>query len=310
MNSTVVDRQADNRSTGVIRTIKAYIALTKPRVIELLLLTTAPVMILANQGIPSLWLIFATLFGGALSAGSAGVFNCYCDRDIDRVMNRTMNRPLVTGEISSRNALIFAWSLGVVAIFWLGFTVNWLCAILSLAAILFYVLVYTLVLKRRTAQNIIWGGAAGCMPVLIGWSAVTPPVSWAPWVLFGVIFLWTPAHYWPLSMKYRDDYHRAGVPMLPVIRGKVFVGVQTVLYAWATVACSLLLVLLAPMGYLYLVVAILAGCWFIYEAQRLSAATFREENVQPMRVFHASISYLTVLFLAVALDPLLSFPIG
>src|ERR1700709_2308609 len=185
---------------GVAQKARAYVALTKPRVMELLLVTTAPVMILAQGGIPNLWLVLWTLVGGALSAGSAGAFNCYIDRDIDRVMKRTSRRPLVTGELTDREALAFAWIIGAGSILILGFLVNWLSAVLSLAAILFYVLVYTLVLKRRTPQNIVWGGAAGCMPVLIGWAAVTGSLSWAPVILFAIIFFLTPPHYWPPSL--------------------------------------------------------------------------------------------------------------
>ena len=275
--------------------------------IELLLVTTAPVMILAQGGIPNLWLVLWTLVGGSLSAGSAGAFNCYIDRDIDRVMKRTSTRPLVTGELSDREALVFAWVLGVASIVWLALLVNLLAAALSLAAILFYVLVYTLVLKRRTPQNIVWGGAAGCMPVLIGWAAVTGSLSWAPVILFGIVFLWTPPHYWPLSMRYRADYASVNVPMLAVVRGRTVVGLQVVLYAWATVACSLLLIPVAPMGILYSVVAVLAGGWFVFEAHRLYSTAIRHDEVKPMRVFHSSITYLTLLFVAVGIDPLLHF---
>jgi protoheme IX farnesyltransferase len=285
----------------------AYVALTKPRVIELLLVTTAPVMILAANGLPSIWLVLATLLGGALSAGSAGAFNMYIDRDIDRVMDRTKKRPLVTGEVSDRAALIFAYTLGVISIVWLGLTTNWLAAALSLGAILFYVVIYTLVLKRRTEQNIIWGGIAGCFPVLIGWTAVTGSLDWPPLILFLVVFLWTPAHYWPLSMKYRADYAAADVPMLAVVRDRTMVGSQVVLYAWATVAASLLLIPVASMGILYAAVAVLSGGWFIVESHRLYGRAVRGEEAAPMRVFHASITYLTLLFVAVGVDPLLPF---
>jgi len=306
MAIAVKDRPATAR-VGILRKTKAYIALTKPRVIELLLVTTAPVMVLAARGIPSLWLVLATLVGGALSAGSANAFNCYIDRDIDRVMNRTQKRPLVTGELSDREALVFAWIAGVASVAWLGLTTNWLAAALSLGAIAFYVLVYTLLLKRRTPQNIVWGGAAGCMPVLIGWAAVTGSLTWTPVVLFGVVFLWTPAHYWPLSIKYRDDYQSVGVPMLAVVRGRSVVGLQVVLYAWATVVCSFLLIPVAQMGILYTVTAILTGGWFLYESHALYASAIRHGDVRPMRVFHSSISYLTLLFIAVGIDPLLPF---
>jgi protoheme IX farnesyltransferase len=309
MNVAVENRTAGGR-VGVIRKLKAYVALTKPRVIELLLVTTAPVMILAQGGIPNLWLMLGTLVGGSLSAGSANAFNCYIDRDIDRVMDRTRKRPLVTGEVGDREALVFAWVTGLASILWLGLLINWLAAALSLGAILFYVLVYTLLLKRRTPQNIVWGGAAGCMPVLIGWAAVTGSLSWTPVILFGIVFLWTPPHYWPLSMKYRHDYQSAHVPMLAVVRGRTVVGLQVVLYAWATVACSLLLVPVAPMGILYAVTAVLAGGWFLFESHALYNRAIRHvEDVQPMRVFHSSITYLTLVFLAVGIDPLLHFPI-
>ena len=306
MDVSVEERPTVGR-IGILRKTKAYIALTKPRVIELLLVTTAPVMVLASNGIPNLWLVLATLVGGALSAGSANAFNCYIDRDIDRVMNRTQKRPLVTGELSDREALVFAWVAGAASVLWLGLLTNWLAAALSLAAILFYVLIYTLLLKRRTPQNIVWGGAAGCMPVLIGWAAVTGSLTWAPVILFGIVFLWTPPHYWPLSMKYRADYQSVGVPMLAVVRGRTQVGLQVVLYAWATVACSLLLIPVAPMGIVYTVVAVLAGAWFLYEAHRLYGTAIRHGEVKPMRVFHSSISYLTLVFVAVGVDPLLPF---
>ena len=304
---TAFDHAVSTRPRSIRRTLSAYVALTKPRVIELLLVTTAPVMILAADGLPSIWLVLATLVGGALSAGSAGAFNMYIDRDIDRLMGRTQNRPLVTGEVSDRAALVFAYTIGVVSIVWLGLTTNWLAASLSLAAILFYVVIYTLVLKRRTEQNIIWGGIAGCFPVLIGWTAVTGSLDWPPFILFLVVFLWTPPHYWPLSMKYREDYAAADVPMLAVMRDRATVGVQVVLYAWATVAASLLLIPIAPMGALYTAVALLSGGWFIIESHRLYGRAVRGLEASPMRVFHASITYLTLLFVAVGIDPLLPF---
>lgn len=287
------------------RKVNAYIALTKPRVIELLLVVTAPTMILAERGIPSLWLVLVTLIGGAMSAGSAGAFNCYIDRDIDRKMNRTKGRPLVTGELSDREAIVFAWVLGFASIAFLGVFTNWLAAALSAIAIVLYVVLYSLILKRRTPQNIVWGGVAGCMPVLIGWAAVTNSLDWAPIILFLVIFLWTPPHYWPLSMKYRADYANAGVPMLAVVRGRAQVGLQVVLYAWATVACSLLLIPVAQMGVVYTATAVITGAWFLYESHRLYKLTVTRAEASPMRVFHGSIAYLTLLFIAVGLDPLL-----
>jgi protoheme IX farnesyltransferase len=302
-----VESRVESSRIGFRRKLKAYVSLTKPRVVELLLVTTVPTMILAQNGIPNLWLVLATVIGGYMSAGSAGAFNCYIDRDIDRVMKRTSKRPLVTGELSDREALVFAWALGVASILVLGFFANWVAAALSLVAILLYVVFYTLILKRRTPQNIVWGGVAGCMPVLIGWAAVTGSLDWTPFILFGVIFLWTPPHYWPLSMKYRDDYKQAGVPMLAVVRGRAVVGLQVILYAWAMVACSLLLIPVAHMGLVYIAVSLVAGGWFLYESHRLYNLAIRHESVSPMRVFHGSIAYLTLIFLAVAIDPLLPF---
>lgn len=194
------------------RQARGYVALMKLRVVELLLVTTVPVMILAVHGVPDLLVVAATLVGGTLSAGAANAFNMVIDRDIDRVMHRTRHRPLVTGDLTARQALVFAWALTVVSTLVLGLLTTWLAAALSLAAIGFYVFIYTMWLKRRTSQNIIWGGLAGCFPVLIGWAAVTGSLAPAAWVLFAVIFLWTPPHYWPLSMRYRDDYSSVGVP--------------------------------------------------------------------------------------------------
>ena len=290
---------------SVVGVVRSYIALTKPRVIELLLVTTVPVMVLAERGIPNLWLVLATVVGGALSAGSANAYNMFIDRDIDEHMGRTSARPLVTGEISGAAALVFASALGVGSVMWLWAFTTPLAALLSLAAILFYVFVYTLWLKRRSEQNIIWGGIAGCFPVLIGWSAETGSLSLEAWILFLVVFLWTPPHYWPLSMKYRDDYARVDVPMLAVVREAPAVGLQVILYAWATVAASLLLVPVAPMGVLYTVVALGAGGWFLYESHRLYQRSLRGDELSPMRVFNSSISYLTLLFVAVGIDPLL-----
>jgi protoheme IX farnesyltransferase len=285
--------------------LKAYFALTKPRVIELLLIATVPAMILAERGVPSIWLILATLFGGALSAGSANAFNCYIDADIDKVMGRTKNRPLVTGELTQKEALVFAWAIGIISVLWFGLLINWLSALLSLAAILFYVFIYTLGLKRRTPQNIVWGGAAGAMPALIGWAAVTNQVEPAAWVLFLIVFLWTPPHYWPLSMKYLEDYRDAGVPMLPVVAKNEVVGRQIILYAWAYFASSLLLIPVAPMGWVYTVIAVVGGLWFSLESHKLYNEAKRGIPKNPMKLFHLSITHLTLLFLAVAIDPLI-----
>ena len=292
---------------GFWRKAKAYFALTKPRVIELLLIATVPTMILAQRGIPDPWLVLATVFGGALSAGSANSFNCYIDRDIDKIMGRTKSRPLVTGELSAKEAYLFAWGLGVLSVVWLGLVVNPLAALLSLGAILFYVFVYTLLLKRRTPQNIVWGGAAGAMPVLIGWAAVTGELSATAWVLFFIVFLWTPPHYWPLSLRYKTEYDAAGVPMLPVVRNNKTVGIQIVLYAWALVASTLLLIPVGQMGIIYTATAVLAGIFFVFESHRLNAEAAKGEIKNPMRLFHGSITYLTLLFIAIALDPLFFF---
>ncbi len=303
---------ASPRTRGQV--LRDYIALTKPRIIELLLVTTFPVMFLAQRGVPPVGLILATLVGGTMAAASSNVFNCYLDRDIDRIMHRTENRPLATGAVSTTGALIFAVVLGVVSVAVLAVFVNTLSALLAVAAILLYVVLYTMILKRRTAQNIVWGGVAGCMPVLIAWAAVTESISWAPIVLFLVVFFWTPPHYWPLSMRFKDDYAAAGVPMLPVVAHDVQVARQVVLYAWATVATSLALVPVAPMGWVYLVTALLAGGVFILESHRLLARAKDPANttlaaIKPMRLFHYSISYLTVVFVAVAVDPLLHLPL-
>lgn len=290
---------------------RAYVALTKPRVIELLLVTTVPAMILANvpNGFPNIFLVINVLIGGTLSAGSANAFNCYIDADIDKIMQRTKNRPLVTGEISKSEALIFAYSTAFASSAFLWVTTGWLAALLSLSAILFYVLIYTLLLKRKTPQNIVWGGAAGAMPVLIGWAAVTKDLSVSAWLLFLIIFLWTPPHYWPLSMKYRDDYASAGVPMLPVVRNPRVVGAQILLYTWAMVASSLLLIPAAHMGVIYSSTATVFGIWFTIEATVLYRQAQRGVPSSPMRLFHGSISYLTILFLAIAIDPLVFIPI-
>jgi protoheme IX farnesyltransferase len=294
------------------RILSAYLALTKPRIIELLLVTTVPVMFLAERGIPPLTLILATLVGGTLSAGAANTLNCYLDRDIDAVMHRTSSRPLVTGDLRPRQALLFGLALTALSTLWLAALVNPLSSALALAALLFYVFGYTLLLKRRTSQNIVWGGAAGCMPALIGWSAVTNRVGWPAVVLFFVIFFWTPPHYWPLSMKFRDDYAAAHVPMLPVVEQSVVVARQVVAYSWAMVATSLLLVPVAPMGWLYLGTAVAAGVLFVAESHRLlraARAGAGHGGLRPMRLFHFSITYVAVLFLAVAVDPLLYLPV-
>ncbi|EST37844.1 protoheme IX farnesyltransferase [Streptomycetaceae bacterium MP113-05] len=288
--------------------VKAFVALTKPRIIELLLITTIPVMFLAAQGVPDLTLVLCTCAGGYLSAGGANALNMYWDRDIDARMDRTAQRPLVTGIVSPREGLAFGLTLALGATLWFGLLVNWLSAALSLGALLFYVVVYTMLLKRRTAQNIVWGGIAGCMPVLIGWSSVTGEVSWAAVVLFLVIFFWTPPHYWPLSMKVKDDYARVGVPMLPVVAGNAVVAKQIVLYSWVMVAVSLLLWPLGYVGWFYPLVAVLAGAWWLWEAHALfgrAKGGLTGAALKEMRLFHWSITYVSLLFVAVAVDPFL-----
>ena len=297
-----------------LEVVGSYLVLTKPRIIELLLVTTLPAMFLAQRGLPPLWLIVSTLVGGTFSAAAANTLNCYLDRDIDAVMHRTETRPLITGAISPPAALRFGAVLTVASTLWLGLLVNWLAAALSLGAIVLYVGFYTMLLKRRTSQNIVWGGAAGCMPVLIGWSAVTRSLAWPALVLFLIVFFWTPPHYWPLSMRFKDEYEAAGVPMLPVVALDVVVARRIVLYTWATVAISLTLVPVASMGWIYLVVALVFGGLFLIEAHMLLMRARAPQNVtvaslKPMRMFHYSISYLTILFLAVAVDSLLHLPI-
>ena len=284
--------------------IGAYVALTKPRIIELLLVTTVPAMVLAARGFPGGWTLLATLVGGSLAAGSANTINCYVDRDIDEVMHRTRKRPLVRHEVAPRSALIFGLVLAVLSTVLLGFTTNWLSAILADAAIAFYVFVYTIGLKRRTPSNIVIGGAAGCFPVLIGWSAVTGTVGWAAVLLFAVVFLWTPPHFWALAMRFRDDYAAAGVPMLPVVASPVAVARRIVAYSWLMVVASLALVPVGRLGLIYLVSAAVTGGWFVMESHALLARATAGRDPRPMRLFHFSITYLTLLFLAIAIDQL------
>jgi heme o synthase len=288
--------------------VKAFVALTKPRIIELLLITTVPVMFLADQGVPDLTRVLITCLAGYLSAGGANALNMYIDRDIDALMDRTAQRPLVTGMVSPRECLAFGVALAVASTLLFGLAVNWLSAWLSLGALLFYVVVYTMILKRRTAQNIVWGGIAGCMPVLIGWTAVKDSMSWAPVVLFLVIFFWTPPHYWPLSMKVKDDYARVGVPMLPVIAGNKTVARQIVIYSWVMVLVSLSLQPLGYTGWFYTVVALASGGWWLWEAHALqnrAKAEVTGAKLKEMRLFHWSITYVSLLFVAVAVDPFL-----
>ncbi|WP_096305194.1 heme o synthase [Jatrophihabitans sp. GAS493] len=294
-------RPASHDGNRVVSRIKAYVALTKPRIIELLLVTTVPAMILAAGGLPSWQCVLVTLVGGTLAAGSANALNCYVDRDIDAVMRRTGHRPLARHDVSPRGALIFGTVLGVISVVGMALATNLLAGALTAAAILFYVIVYTMLLKRRTSQNIVWGGAAGCMPVLIGWAAVTGSLSAAPFILFGIVFFWTPPHFWALAIRYRDDYARAGVPMLPVVATPKRVATEIVIYAWLTVITSLLLWPVAT-GWLYGVLAALAGVALLFGAHRVYHRTVRGQDPKAMQLFHLSNSYLAFVFVALALD--------
>ena len=289
-------------------TVGAYVALTKPRIIELLLVTTLPTMVVAQRGLPPVWLMAATLVGGALAAGGANAINMVVDVDIDRVMKRTKNRPLVTGALTPRAALVFALALEAAAFVELTLAVNLLSAVLALSATLFYVFVYTLWLKRRSSQNIVIGGAAGAVPVLVGWAAVTNSLAWAPVVMFAVIFIWTPPHFWSLAVRYKDDYAAADVPMLPVVASMRRTTTSIVSYTVALVATSFLLGPVAHLGWIYMVTAAALGAGFLWFVTRLwgLAQTGAATGKDAMRVFAFSITYLTVLFVAMAGDVLIT----
>ena len=307
-SASAVEQTPAPRAT-VKDVVAAYVGLTKPRVIELLLLTTVPVMFFAARGVPDLGLVVATVVGGALSAGSASVFNCVYDRDIDEQMRRTRRRALPRHIVSPGAALVFGFVLGIVSTVVLALWVNPLSALLSVTANAFYVFVYTMLLKRRTTQNIVWGGLAGCFPALIGWTAVTGELSWIPVILFLVVFFWTPPHTWALALRYREDYANVDVPMLPVVASAREVGRQIVLYSWVMVATSLLLWPVADTGVFYPVAAGVLGAVFLLEAHRMwnrAKGTEALPVIQPMRLFHSSNLYLSLLFVAVALDPLIS----
>ena len=289
-------------SVGLRDRAGAYLALTKPRIIILLLITTVPAMVLAKGGWPSTWLILATLFGGTLAAGGANVFNCYIDRDIDEIMRRTRRRPIPAHQVPPAAALAFGFALSAASFAFLALTTNVLAASLAVSAIAFYVFVYTMWLKRSSPQNIVIGGAAGAVPALVGWAAVTGRVGLPAIVLFLIVFYWTPPHFWALSMRYEADYRAAGVPMLPVVRGIPETTRQIVLYSFVLFAITLLLFPVARMGAFYLVTALGLGGWFLVEALRLR----RDPTVaRAMHLFHYSNTYLALLFAAVAIDPLL-----
>jgi protoheme IX farnesyltransferase len=295
-------------SSSVGESLRAYLALTKPRIIELLLVTTVPTMVLAQRGVPSIWLMAAVVFGGSLAAGGANTINMYLDRDIDDLMRRTRHRPLPRHAVAPRRALTFGIALSVLSVAWLTITVNLLSALLAASAIAFYVFVYTLWLKRSTPQNIVIGGAAGCVPVLVAWAAVTGTVEVPALVLFAIVFYWTPPHFWALALRYRGDYAAASVPMLPVVRGEAETARQIVIYTVLLLVVSLLLFPAARMGLIYLVAAVGLGAGFVWYAVLVMRDV--SDGRAAIRLFRFSISYLTLLFAAVAADSLLRIAPG
>jgi len=303
MSPVTVSTTASFSTTDVL---KGYVALTKPRIIELLLVTTVPTMVVAANGIPGLWLIVATLTGGTLAAGGANAFNMVIDRDIDAIMERTKRRPLVTGVMSPRSAALFAFVLEIVSFAILAIWVNMLSAWLAMAATAFYVIVYTIILKRRSKQNIVIGGAAGAVPVLIGWSAVTNSLGWTPWLLFLVVFIWTPPHFWALAVRYRDDYEAAHVPMMPVVVSLRRTTLQILIYSVLMWALTLLIGSSAHLGWVYAVSATVLGAMFTFYAYRLyrHALVDKADVAEAMRLFHFSITYLSALFILMAVDVL------
>ena len=297
----------NQESSSLFSIFKSYVSLTKPRIIELLLVTTVPTMFLASNGWPNWYLVLATLIGGALAAGGANALNNVVDRDIDALMDRTAHRPLVTGKVSVRGALALGITLSLFSVIWLVSQVNTLSALFAASAIVFYVCVYTLLLKRRTSSNIVWGGAAGCFPVLIGWAAVTNSISLAPIVLFLIVFWWTPPHYWPLSMQYRKDYENAGIPMLPVVADRKKVANQIAIYSWIMVATTFVLPLVSDLSIVYLIGAVVLNAVFMREVYALkNRAQSDDLEINPMKLFHWSITWLALLFFLIGLDPLLN----
>jgi len=297
-----------------LETIKAYFALTKPRVIELLLVAAIPAMLQAHRGEVHLWLILGTLLGGWMGAAAANTFNMVADYDIDQLMGRTRARPLVRERVTKQKAAVFAWTLLVASVLFLGFVCNsWLAALFIVLTNVFYIFVYTKWLKRRTWQNVIWGGAAGCMPVLVGWAVIrdnvhdgSPDRWWQAIVMFMIIFFWTPPHTWALAMKYKDDYARANVPMLPVVASPEETTRQILLYSWLTVATSLLLVPAA--SWIYLAVAVASGTAFLIMATRLHNGIKAGAEVKPLKLFILSNNYLAALFLGLSVDAVLGLP--
>ncbi len=314
--STVANRPVESVQTRPVETaravsarprlavVRAYVSLTKPRIIELLLVTTIPAMLLADRSVPSLWLMAVVLAGGALAAGAANALNCYIDRDIDQLMRRTSRRPLPAHTVSDRSALVFGLTLAVVSTVLMAVFTNLLATALTVAAIVYYDVIYTMWLKRTTPQNTVWGGACGAAPVLIGWAAVTGSLSWQAWLLFAIVFFWQPPHFYALAIKFKDDYARAGIPMLPVVASLRRVAVESVIYAWLTLFASVAL-WFTGMTYLYGVVALATSALFVLEAHRMLGRIRRNEQVKPMRLFHWSTSYLTILFVTIAIDALI-----
>jgi heme o synthase len=300
---SIRERVAPSRVSTILL---AYLALTKPRVIELLLVTAIPAMLLAHRGSVNPLLILNTLIGGMLAAGGANTLNCVADADIDKKMKRTAQRPLARAAVPTGHALVFGLVLSVASFVWLWWTTNLLSGLLAVGTIAFYVFVYTLLLKRRTSQNVVWGGAAGCMPVMIAWSAVTGTIAWPALLMFAIIFFWTPPHTWALAMRYKDDYKAAGIPMLPAVATERHVTKQILIYTWLTVAATLALALAT--GWLYTAVAAVAGVWFLAMAHQLYAGVRRGEPVKPLRLFLQSNNYLAVVFCALALDSALALP--
>ena len=293
---------ARSRTRRLSATLRTYFLLTKPRVIELLLVTTLPAMILAEDGLPSLWLVAAVLFGGALAAGGANTINCWIERDRDHLMKRTRHRPLPAGDVEPTAALVFGLVLEIVAFGFLWATANLLAASLAVSAMLFYVFVYTIWLKPRSPQNIVVGGAAGAVPALVGWAAVTGSLAAPAWVLFAIVFCWTPPHFWALALKYRDDYAAAGIPMLPVVKGTAVAVRQILVYSVVVLLVSLTLPLVTPMTPLYPIAAAVLGVLFVVTAERLRRDPSPERAI---KLFTFSNTYLALLFAAVAIDTLL-----
>jgi heme o synthase len=315
--STITDRPPTRRSAPtpvrpadlVVRRdvraiLRAYVSLTKPRIVELLLVTTVPAMMLAAGGLPKLWLVAVVLVAGACAAGAANALNCYIDRDIDQVMKRTAARPLPAHTVSPRAALVFGLALGTLSVALMAVFTNPLATALTLGAIVYYDVVYTMWLKRTTPHNTFWGGVCGALPVLIGWAAVTGSLAAPAWALFAVVFLWQPPHFYALAIRFKDDYARAGIPMLPVVASERRVAVESVVYCWLTLAASLAV---WPLGMspLYGVAALALGGALVLEAHRLHGRARRGEALRPMRLFHLSTTYLTLLFVVVAVDALI-----